>query len=305
MSTLSTESNRNLKLPFAQDKHPYCELIWRQQTLIVKQVKHPNQHLISLQHPDRLIACLQRSPITRVKLDPTLDETTLIRWAEACQQAGKTAFLRLPGAPHLPSKQAKVSWRLKCGFDRIAAALLLILCSPLLLGIAGLILLTSGRPILFSQWRVGDRGRLFQIFKFRTMIPGAAAQHHQLMQHQVGRLHKLEQDPRLTPLGYWLRCYSLDELPQLLNVLRGEMSLVGPRPWALYDALRVQGRQRQRLHALPGMTGLWQVQMRSHQRDLDTVNRCDLDYLKTWSPLQDFKILLLTIPKVLSRFGAY
>lgn len=282
-----------------------CELIWRQKTLIVKKVDYDNQHLTSLQNPQRLIACLQRSPIERVKLDPSLGETTLTLWAEACQQAGKTAFLRLPGAAKLPHKQATTSWRLKCWSDRVAAAVLLLILSPILLAVALAIKMSSAGPVLFHQWRVGKRGQLFKILKFRTMIIGAEHLHHQVMQHQTNWLHKLENDPRLTTLGCWLRRYSLDELPQLINVLRGEMSLVGPRPWALYDALRVNPRLRHRLNALPGITGLWQVQMRSHFRDLDAVNRYDLDYLNNWSPLQDLKILLLTIPKVLSRFGAY
>lgn len=291
-------------VPNPSDARRY-ELIWRQQTLVVKKVRQSNLHLGSLQNAQRLADCLQRSPIERVKLDPTLDEATLILWAEACQQAHKTAFLRLPGAAKLPAKRAKLSWQLKCWFDRVAAAILLVLASPILMVISLLILASSSGPVFFHQWRVGKRGQLFKIMKFRTMIVGAENLHHQVMQHQAGRLHKLENDPRLTQLGEWLRRSSLDELPQLVNVLRGEMSLVGPRPWALYDALRVNPLLRQRLNALPGMTGMWQINMRSHQRDLDAVNRCDLDYLSNWSPIQDLKILLLTIPKVLSRFGAY
>jgi lipopolysaccharide/colanic/teichoic acid biosynthesis glycosyltransferase len=305
MSTSFIPSNNLVPASALAAELQQYELIWRQQTLIVKRVDHGNLHLVSLQNPDRIVACLQRSPIERVKLDPNFNEATLTLWANAGQQAGKTVFLRLPGAAKLPSRQASLSWRLKCWVDRMAASLLLLLLSPLLMAIALLIMVSDPGPVLFQQWRVGKRGQLFQILKFRTMVVDAAAQHHQVMQHQVNSLHKLENDPRLTPLGGWLRRYSLDELPQLINVLRGEMSLVGPRPWALYDAIRVNPQLRQRLNALPGMTGLWQVMMRSHLRDLDAVNRCDLDYLSNWSALQDFKILLLTIPKVLSRFGAY
>lgn len=281
-----------------------CGLAWRQNMLVVSKVRQPSQHLGSLQNSQRLAACLQRSPITFVKLDPALGEPSLMLWANACQQAGKTAFLRLPGTSELPHKRAKLTWRLKCLFDRVASALLLLLLSPILAGLALLIVSTSPGPIFFRQWRVGKRGKLFQILKFRTMIEGAERLHHQVMQNQPG-LHKLEHDPRLTPVGYWLRKYSLDELPQLFNVLRGDMSLVGPRPWAIYDAVRVHPTMQHRLNALPGMTGMWQVEMRSHLRDIDAVNRCDLDYLRNWSPLQDLKILLLTIPKVLSGFGAY
>ena len=193
---------------------------------------------------------------------------------------------------------------MKRALDWAVAALLLILLSPMLLCLAGLIRMVSPGPIFFKQWRVGERGKLFQIIKFRTMIVGAERLHHQLMCNQDG-LHKLQDDPRITPLGRWMRKYSLDELPQLLNVLRGEMSLVGPRPWALYDAVRINPELQPRLNALPGVTGAWQVESRSHLRDLNLVNRGDLKYLHTWSIKQDLKFLLLTIPKVLTGFGAY
>jgi lipopolysaccharide/colanic/teichoic acid biosynthesis glycosyltransferase len=280
---------------------PYA-LRWRQQMLLVTRTDEKNNR--SPDDPNRLVGCLRFSPVELVKLDPTLNEATLMLWANACQSTGKAAFLSLPSAPELPHKRAKLTWMVKCLVDRVTAALLLVLLSPLMLGLAALIWTQSPGPILFRQWRVGKRGKLFQIFKFRTMILGAEHLHHQVMQHQTG-LHKLENDPRLMPVARWLRRYSLDELPQLINVLRGEMSLVGPRPWALYDAVRVSPSMLHRLNALPGMTGLWQVEMRSHLRDIDAVNRCDLDYLQNWSPLQDLKILLLTIPKVLMGFGAY
>jgi len=102
-----------------------------------------------------------------------------------------------------------------------------------------------------------------------------------------------------------MRKYSLDELPQLFNVLLGEMSMVGPRPWALYDALEITPNLRHRLNALPGMTGAWQVTARSHDCDLTSVNLMDLDYLRGWSVRNDFKFLLMTVPKVLAGFGAY
>jgi len=301
---ISTNFNRGLVSAPANLEMLNCQLIWRQQFLFVKKINDQNLQLLALQDMQRIVACLERSPVHIVKLDPTLPENTLILWAEACREANKQAYLQLPGASDLPYKRAKVTWSLKCLSDKLAAATLLLILSPILVVLTLLIGTNSPGSPIFRQWRVGKRGKLFQIFKFRTMIVGAERLHHQVMQNQPG-LHKLEYDPRLTALGYWLRKYSLDELPQLLNVLRGEMSLVGPRPWALYDAVRVSPALRHRLNALPGMTGKWQVEMRSHLRDIDTVNRCDLDYLHNWSPQQDLKILLLTIPKVLSRFGAY
>ncbi|HEY9662477.1 MAG TPA: heterocyst development glycosyltransferase HepC, partial [Allocoleopsis sp.] len=212
--------------------------------------------------------------------------------------------LQIPNTPALPRKTAKLPWWCKRLFDQSLAILVLLLLSPLLIGLALLIRSQSPGPVLFQQWRVGERGRLFQIYKFRTMIDGAEQLHDQVMGNQAG-LHKHKNDPRITPIGQWMRKYSLDELPQLLNVLRGEMSIVGPRPWALYDAIRISPALRGRLNALPGMTGAWQITTRSHLLDLDAVTRCDLEYLSSWSFRQDLKILLLTIPKVLVGFGAY
>jgi lipopolysaccharide/colanic/teichoic acid biosynthesis glycosyltransferase len=190
--------------------------------------------------------------------------------------------------------------------DWILAASLLVLLSPVLGAIAVLIKLAMPGPILFQQWRVGQRGKLFRVFKFRTMVTGAEHLHHQVMAGQSqGCLHKLADDPRVTRLGRWLRRSSLDELPQLLNVLRGEMSLVGPRPWALYDAVRIHPDMWVRLNALPGITGAWQVETRSTLLDLDLVNDRDLEYLRNWSLTEDLRILLKTVPKVLSGFGAY
>ena len=189
--------------------------------------------------------------------------------------------------------------------DLSIASLLLVLLSPVLLTIAALIKASTPGPILFRQWRVGQRGKLFRVLKFRTMTVNAEQHHHQVMAGQSHtNLHKREDDPRITPLGKRLRKYSLDELPQLFNVLLGEMSLVGPRPWALYDAVRIRPEMLERLNALPGITGAWQVQARSHLLDIDMVNDLDLEYLRNWSLTEDLKILLRTVPKVLSGFGA-
>jgi lipopolysaccharide/colanic/teichoic acid biosynthesis glycosyltransferase len=166
-----------------------------------------------------------------------------------------------------------------------------------------LIRATSPGPIFFRQWRIGDRGQLFEMLKFRSMVAGAEKLHHQVMGEQAG-LHKCHDDIRVTPLGVWMRKLSLDELPQLINVLRGEMSLVGPRPWALYDAIRLKLPWKKRLKAMPGITGAWQVSKRSNLLDLEQVSQIDLNYLRNWSLWKDFQILILTIPKVISGIGA-
>ncbi|MBL1178379.1 heterocyst development glycosyltransferase HepC [Pantanalinema sp. GBBB05] len=286
--------------------HPsHYRLQWRQRQLLVKRNNdRAPLHLPPLENPHWLSECLQRSPVQLVKLAANLSEAELEFWANACASAGKAAFLNVPNTNELPKKQQRFKWWLKRLFDWSAALLLLILLAPIMLVIAGLIGLQSPGPIFFSQWRVGERGRLFRLLKFRTMVVGAEQLHHQVMGCQPG-LHKCENDPRVTAIGRWLRKFSLDELPQLINVLRGEMSLVGPRPWALFDALRLNPQVRHRLSGLPGITGTWQVLARSHLRDLDAATWIDLSYLSNWSIWQDFKILLMTIPKVLLGFGAY
>lgn len=305
MNTLSIEPNQTFTQDRQTDHAPGYLLKWRQKQLLVRlgdQVNAP--YLPALENPQQLVECLKHSPVEIVSLTPEIGEAKLTFWANACEQAGKMMFIRVPSTPELPNKKAGIRWSLKRFIDRGTAALLLLLLSPVLLGLALLIMVRSPGPVFFTQWRVGERGKLFRILKFRTMGVGAEHLHHQVMGQQTG-LHKHTNDPRVTPLGRWMRKYSLDELPQLLNVLRGEMSFVGPRPWALYDAVRISPAMQHRLNALPGITGVWQVAARSKMRDIDAVNRCDLSYLSSWSLGQDFQILLQTVPKVLSGFGAY
>ena len=285
---------------------PLCVLKWRQKQLIVLRSQQPSSHLPALTNERRLIDCLSHSPIRLVRADASLGESGLRFWANACERAHKMLYLRLPAASQLPQRRIRFFWGCKRLIDLGLALLLVMILSPVMLTIAALVKVSTPGPVLFRQWRVGQRGKLFRVLKFRTMTVNAEDDHHQVMAGQAQtNLHKRDDDPRITPLGRWLRKYSLDELPQLLNVLRGEMSLVGPRPWALYDAVRIRPDLLERLNALPGITGAWQIQARSHLLDIDTVSDLDLDYLRNWSLAADFKILLRTVPKVLSGFGAY
>jgi lipopolysaccharide/colanic/teichoic acid biosynthesis glycosyltransferase len=231
-------------------------------------------------------------------------EAKLKRLADIYQSSGKAVFLKLPHADELPQINKAIAWNIKRVIDWLSALVILLILSPIMLVLASIIAGTSSGSIFFHQWRVGENGKLFRIIKFRTMITDADKLHHLVMTGQTG-LHKCEDDPRITPVGRWMRKYSLDELPQLFNVLRGEMSLVGPRPWALYDALRINGNGKRRLKSLPGVTGAWQVSARSTMLDLDAVTECDLSYLRNWNLWSDIKILLMTVPKVLSGFGAF
>jgi exopolysaccharide biosynthesis polyprenyl glycosylphosphotransferase len=189
-------------------------------------------------------------------------------------------------------------------FDIAVTVAGLLIAGPLMALIALAILADSGGPVLFRQVRVGRDGRPFRILKFRTMDPGAEARHPELRLSnglQDG-LFKLERDPRVTRVGRLLRAMSLDELPQLFNVLRGDMSLVGPRPLVLDEDAQIMGWYRRRLHLAPGMTGNWQI-AGSGRVPLGEMVRIDCLYVAGWSLWLDIKILLRTVPHVLGRRG--
>ena len=189
--------------------------------------------------------------------------------------------------------------------DLAGASLLLILMLPLLLMVALMIKLTSTGPVIFKQDRAGFHGRRFRMYKFRTMVAGAEDFRDQVahLNEMSGPVFMASGDPRLTTVGGLLRKLSLDELPQFVNVLKGEMSLVGPRPLPLYEASRIKGAQRRRLAMRPGITGLWQVAGRN-MVDFDEWMRMDLLYVDQWSLALDLRILARTVPVVLSGTGA-
>jgi exopolysaccharide biosynthesis polyprenyl glycosylphosphotransferase len=195
---------------------------------------------------------------------------------------------------------------LKRAFDLVGALLLLLLLSPLLLTIALAVKLDSRGPVLFRSLRPGIGGRAFACLKFRTMAEGAEQLQDDLEHRNEagGAIFKIRDDPRVTRVGGLLRRWSLDELPQLLNVVRGEMSLVGPRPLPQRDYERLDDWHRKRYLVLPGMTGLWQVSGRS-ELDFDELVRLDFLYLERWSVFLDFTILLKTIPAVFRSKGAW
>ncbi|MCW2942819.1 MAG: exopolysaccharide biosynthesis polyprenyl glycosylphosphotransferase [Actinomycetia bacterium] len=192
-------------------------------------------------------------------------------------------------------------------FDRVGALTVLMGLTPLLAVVAVAIKITSSGPVLFRQVRVGRDGREFMVLKFRTMVQDAEARKADLLERneQDGALFKIKQDPRVTPwVGGWLRRYSLDELPQLINVMRGEMSLVGPRPPLPEEVAQYRDDVRRRLVVRPGLTGLWQVNGRSDLTWEESV-RLDLRYVENWSLMMDLLILWKTLAAVLSGDGAY
>jgi exopolysaccharide biosynthesis polyprenyl glycosylphosphotransferase len=187
----------------------------------------------------------------------------------------------------------------------IAGALVgLVVLSPLFLATALAIRRRDGRPVLFRQTRVGLNGRPFTLFKFRTMIPGAEEHLAEVahLNERNGIVFKAAADPRVTRFGRTLRATSVDELPQLWNVLKGDMSLVGPRPPLVAEVAEYDIWHRRRLSMKPGITGLWQVEAR-HEPEFDRWVERDLAYIDRWSLLLDLKIILRTVPAVIGRTG--
>jgi exopolysaccharide biosynthesis polyprenyl glycosylphosphotransferase len=191
-------------------------------------------------------------------------------------------------------------------FDRCVAGAALVMLSPLMFTLAIAIRLTDSGPAFFTQTRVGKDGRPFKIYKFRTMVVDAERLRSELMasNDHDGVLFKLRRDPRVTAIGARLRRWSIDELPQLVNVFRGDMSLVGPRPALPDEAARYADHVRRRLVVRPGLTGLWQVSGRSDLSWEESV-RLDLRYVENWSFALDLQILWKTISVIFRGSGAY
>jgi len=205
-------------------------------------------------------------------------------------------------------KDSLDSWgaAVKRCFDVVGAATLLICCSPLLIAAALAIKLTSPGTVLFTQERVGLHKRTFRMYKFRTMVPDAEKRQAELagLNEAAGPVFKIRNDPRVTPIGRLLRKTSVDEIPQLLNVIKGDMSLVGPRPLPLRDyAGFSEDSHRRRLRVRPGITCSWQIGGRS-SIPFDEWMRLDLQYIDKWSFWLDVRILLKTVPAVLKGSGA-
>jgi exopolysaccharide biosynthesis polyprenyl glycosylphosphotransferase len=225
--------------------------------------------------------------------------------------ASNAAIEDIEGVPvvSLPSMQFSRTVRmLKRTFDILASGLGLLAISPVLAAAAIAIKLDSRGPVFFRQVRHGRGGREFRIVKFRTMVADAEAKRFELAHlNQMeggGPLFKVADDPRITRVGAFLRKWSIDELPQLWNVLRGEMSLVGPRPFVVHESEQITGWAGRRLDTTPGITGLWQVLGRN-DIPFEEMVKLDYIYVTNWSLWWDIKILCQTLPVVLARRGAY
>ena len=274
---------------------------------------------------DHLAPLLKAERVDEVIITlPWMYQRKIIALVRACEEMGARArvvpdlfqlalsrvdFDDIGGIPLIGIKEAtipRVGRLVKRGLDLLLALLGLLLALPLLLLIALAVRLESPGPVLFKQVRLGEAGRPFDIYKFRSMHEGAEDRQEQLLElsQASGPLFKIKDDPRSTRLGRFLRRSSLDELPQLVNVLRGEMSIVGPRPGLPQEVSQYRAWHRQRMEIAPGITGLWQVSGRS---DLSFDEMCLLDiyYIENWSLGLDLVIMLRTIPSVLFGNGAY
>ncbi len=224
-------------------------------------------------------------------------------------------LLARSGDRHLSARAKLKRWNItvrsaygiKRAFDVIITLCVLLVLSPLLLVVALWIKFDSPGPVIYRQARVGKNGRHFQFYKFRSMYVDADRRKAELIRQNESRdgvIFKMRQDPRITRPGRFIRKFSIDELPQLFNVLTGEMSLVGPRPPLPAEVAQYTLEDRKRLHVIPGITCIWQVSGRS---DIPFKEQVELDkeYIKSQSAWKDFMILLKTIPAVLSGRGAY
>lgn len=254
----------------------------------------PSEQLANLE--EMFLLCDEEGVRTRIAVDffpHVYSDVYLDRLSEV-------PLLTFSATPH-----DEVKLFLKRSIDLLVSAAALIVLAPLLLLLALLIRLTSHGPAIFRQERLGLSGRRFTVYKFRSMIADAEARRAEVEHLNVKETtFKIPNDPRLTPIGKWLRKFSLDELPQFWNVFRGDMSLVGPRPAIPNEVEQYARWQRRRLRMRPGLTCLQAVNGRD-ELDFETAMRLDMEYIDSWSLSLDWKILLRTIPHVLLGKGAY
>jgi exopolysaccharide biosynthesis polyprenyl glycosylphosphotransferase len=285
----------------------------------------PDNGLRSLGQLDQLSNILAAERVEEVIIaDPDFPQERALDLVDRCHQRGVTVHVApstmeilVDRAEFVPGESVPlftlrppvfegIEYAVKRTFDLVLASLGLVVLSPIFLTLAIAIKLSSRGPVIYRSIRPGMAGKPFHCFKFRTMREHADQIQTDLesLNELSGALFKIRKDPRLTSVGRFLRRYSIDELPQLLNVVRGEMSLVGPRPLPMRDFEKLEDWHKKRYLVLPGITGLWQVSGRA-ELDFDDLVRLDFLYLERWSIFLDLSILLKTIPAVISRRGAF
>jgi exopolysaccharide biosynthesis polyprenyl glycosylphosphotransferase len=291
----------------------------------VSLMPRPHNGLIALGTLDDIGEIVAAHRVDEVIIaDPEFPEREAVELVDQCHQRGvvvriapSTMEILVHRAEFVPGQSVPLfelkppvfegfDYALKRSFDLVGSTLITVLISPLLLACALAVKLTSRGPVIYRSIRPGIGGVPFACFKFRTMYRDADVHQLALEEHNeaTGALFKIRRDPRVTPVGRLLRRFSIDELPQLFNVIRGEMSLVGPRPLPQRDYERLEDWHKKRYLVLPGITGLWQVSGRS-DLDFDDLVRLDFLYLERWSVFLDLSILVKTVPAVLTRRGAF
>ena len=245
-----------------QTKLP-CTLRWRQGRLWVSAlVRGQDVPLPALTSPAWFQACLGKSKATAVCIDPSLGTEVISLWAQACLKANKPLYLRIPAISHRPSSKKPVAWAFKCAIERLLGLILLVLLSPLILLFSlGLTLQDGGLAVTY-EFCVGQRGRIFQMAQFRRASIATG---------------------KLTHLGRFLEVSRLDRLPRLVNVAKGEMTLVGTKPWAIQDLVNISPEYRSCLKAMPGLVGTRPLGITLRKVDIPYVVQNELSYLKNWS----------------------
>jgi exopolysaccharide biosynthesis polyprenyl glycosylphosphotransferase len=291
----------------------------------VSLVQRPDNGLRSLGTMEDMPRVLDSERVQEVIIaDPDFPQQRVVELIDTCHNRGvnvrvapSTMEILMHQAEFVPGQTVPlfelkppvfegIDYALKRTFDLVVATLLIVVFSPLLLALWLAVRLSSRGPVIYRSERPGIGGAPFDCFKFRTMRTGAEQLQADLEESNEasGALFKIRDDPRLTRIGRFLRRYSMDELPQLVNVLKGEMSLVGPRPLPMRDFDRLEEWHKKRYLVMPGITGLWQVSGRA-ELNFDDLVRLDFLYLERWSISLDLTILLKTIPAVVTRRGAF
>ncbi|MGI2906435.1 heterocyst development glycosyltransferase HepC [Tolypothrix sp. VBCCA 56010] len=247
--------------------YPSYKIKLRLGQLLVRQANIAEEiHLLSSRNEQFLAEWLQYCSAGLVRIDPVFGECKLKTWAKLCKRFDKKIFLWIPRNRELPEYRHPIRWLVKRSLDWIIAFVLLIILSPVF-GAIALKSIYLKKPIFTEQWCVGKQGKLFQIYNFQLQHPNDSS--------------------KQLPRKFGMLPYKLEKLPQLFNVLKGEMSLVGRRQTMLHDAIKISPENKNLLNALPGITGAWQLK--------DKTDNCEQNYIKYWSLSQDLKILLLTI----------
>lgn len=279
----------------------FSNLKWRRGKLWIKLVQSSELELASFRSRQWLQDRLAYSPVKIICIDPEVGAEALKVWADACEQANKTVFLRIPSGFYLWRSRTSLSWWVKRAADLGVAVLLLLLLSPVFLGLILLFRTQSSSLILTSEWCVGRRGKLFRLLRFQTITIAEL----DAPPSQTPNSCTLPTHCSAAPLEGWMRRYGWDTLPQLINVLRGEISLVGSRPWALSEAVQFSAQDRHQLSSLPGIIGAWQAVNKGNLQNPTLVSGAELDYLFTWSLWKDLKILIRAIVQGILGLNGY